>query len=233
MAIQTLMSKPVRVTAAGVTPEYTVDRSDNAAAMKELGFERSLRQAAEFYDLSKDINDYFLTGVPIIWSDLPNRNGIAFSLEDLIAWNKKKGCMAYEGWKGQAVRVEHDWNGPAIGLIPDVAIKKLTGFAGGNLWKVITLLAIDRTKNKDIASKIERNELNSYSMGCLVGRFTCSVCGSDEKGCDHLGEGVNFHEHRGVIAFRNAHEIDAEEVSSVGDPAYGLALSDKIIKYQE
>ena len=230
MPIKMIASAPSRVTALG-QPEYVVDPADNAAAMRQLGFERILSRAAEFYDLSKNINDYFLTGVPIIWSDLPNRNGIAMSLEDLTAWNKKKGCLAYEGWKGQAVRVEHDWNGPAIGLIPDVALKQLRGFGMSHLWKVITLLAVDRTKDTERAKKIESNELNSWSMGCLVGRFSCSICGSEEKECDHLPEGVNFRDHKGKIAFRNAHEIDAEEVSSVGDPAYGVAIADKIITY--
>jgi hypothetical protein len=210
-----------------------LDPNDNLAAMRELGFEKILHSAAEYYDLSKNIADYYLKPVPIIWSDLPNRNGVGFPLEELTAWNKKKGCMAYKGWTGQAVRVEHDWNGPAIGLIPDVSLRKLTGFAQGNLYKVTTLLAIDRTKDPVIAGKVESGKINSFSMGCLVDHFTCSVCGSEEKTCAHLQEGANFAMYHDQVAFRRAHGIDAEEVSVVEDPAYGVAVSDYIIKYKD
>ncbi len=233
MPIKTFSSHATVVTAADVMkPEPIIKPEDNVAAMREIGFERILHAAAEFYDLSRSIQDYYLKPVPIIWSDLPNRNGVGFPLEELTAWNKKKGCMAYKGWTGQAVRVEHDWDGPAIGLIPDVSMRKLNGFAGSNLYKITTLLAIDRTKDPVIAGKVETGKTNSFSMGCLVGNFSCSVCGSTEKSCAHLPEGSNFAMYQGQIAYRLAHGIDAEEVYVVDDPAYGVAVSDYIIRYK-
>lgn len=215
------------------TEEFRVPIDQNKDAMHELGFERVLASAAEFYNLSKDIRDYFLVGVPIIWSDLPNRNGIAFPLNELTAWNKVKGCMAYQGWKGQAVRVEHDWEGEVIGLIPDVALRRLTGFHNDRLWKVVTLLAIDRTKNPRIASSIEERRRNTYSMGCRVRVHTCSYCGAKMGECSHLNPKaqVNFYELNGKLVYCNVHEVDAEEVSSVADPAYGIAVSDVRLKY--
>lgn len=215
--------------------EFRVPTDQNKEAMHELGFERVLASAAEYYDLSKDIRDYFMVGVPIIWSDLPNRNGIAFPLSELVAWHKKKGCMAYQGWKGQAVRVEHDWDGPAIGLIADVAMRRLTGFHNDRLWKVVTLLAIDRTKNVKTASAIESGQRNTYSMGCLVGRHTCSYCGAKMGECTHLDPKapVNFYELNNKLVYCNVHDIDAEEVSSVADPAYGVAVSEVRLRYSE
>lgn len=224
---------PVRIVGSTDVEEYRIPRDQNTDAMHELGFERSLASAAEFYSLSKDIRDYFLIGVPIIWSDIPNRNGIGFPLSELTAWNKKHGCMAYQGWKGQAVRVEHDWKGEVIGLIPDVTMRRLVGFHGDVLYKVITLLAIDRTKNATLAAKIESGERNTYSMGCLVESHSCSYCGAPMGECTHLHPKapMDLYELNGRLVYRNVHGIDPEEVSSVGDPAYGVAVSDVRLKY--
>ena len=199
--------------------------------MGALGFERDLGAAAEFYNLSKDVRDYILQPVPIIWSDLPNRNGVAFPISSLTEWVKEKGCRAYMGWKGQAVRLEHDWEGEAIGLIPDVAIRPLRGFGNNRLWKIVLLHAVDRTKNVEIAKAIETGKRNSWSMGCLVSYFTCSVCGSDAPSCDHLRKDETFRVTSNGITFRNAHGIMAEESSSVGDPAYGQAIGEIVVKY--
>lgn len=232
MAISVLASSEKTVCFTG-KEEFRVPTDQNKEAMHELGFEKTLASAAAYYDLSKNIADYFLVGVPIMWSDLPNRNGIAFPLSELTAWNKKKGCMSYQGWKGQAVRVEHDWNGEAIGLIPDVVLRPLTGFHNDRLWKVVALLAIDRTKNFQIAKDVEEGRLNTYSMGCLVGRHTCSYCGAKMGECVHLDPkaAINFYELNGKLVYCNVHDIDAEEVSVVKDPAYGVAVSEVRLRY--
>lgn len=223
-----------RVVSTTGAEEFRVSRDENVSAMHELGFERVLASAAEFYDLSKDIRDYFLVGVPIIWSDIPNRNGVAFPLSELTAWHKKKGCMAYQGWKGQAVRIEHDWEGEVVGLIPDVALRPLKGFHYDKLWKVITLLAIDRSKNPDLANKVEQGQANTYSMGCLVGDYSCSYCGASLGKCMHLNPKAkaDFYELNGKMVYRQVRGgIDAEEVSIVDDPAYGLAVADVRLRY--
>ena len=208
-------------------------KADSDNLMKGIGFERSLASAAAFYDISKDVKDYLLQPVPIIWSDLSNRNGIGFPLQQLVAWIKEKGCMAYQGWRGQAVRVEHDWEGEVIGIIPDVIMRPLRGFAGDRLYKVIVLNAVDRSKNPKLAAQIDNGERNTWSMGCLVEKFSCSICGSFEKSCKHLREDENFRVQDGLIAHRNAHGIIAEECSSVADPAYGQAVGDVVIRYAE
>lgn len=223
-----------RVVSSTGSEEFRVPRDENADAMQELGFERTLHAAAEFYDLSKDIRDYFLVGVPIIWSDLPNRNGVAFPLSELTAWHKKKGCLAFQGWKGQAVRLEHEWEGEALGLIPDVALRPLKGYHNNKLWKVVVLLAIDRTKNSEVALKVEQGSSNTYSMGCLVGGYSCSYCGAELGKCVHLNPKAkaDFYELDGKLVYRNVQGgIDAEEVSIVDDPAYGVAVSDVRLKY--
>lgn len=223
-----------RVVSTTGNEEFRVPREENTDAMHELGFEKILSAAAEFYNLSKDIRDYFLVGVPIIWSDLPNRNGVAFPLSELTAWHKKKGCLAYQGWKGQAVRHEHDWDGEVFGLIPDVVLRPLKGFHNDKLWKVVALLALDRSKNPKITSKVEQGTANTYSMGCLVGGYSCSYCGAPLGQCSHLNPRakVDFYELDGKLVYRNVQGgIDAEEVSIVDDPAYGVAVSEVRLKY--
>lgn len=64
--------------------------------------------AAEAYCISKDLNDYFFVSTLICPSDLPNRNGIAFPLEELIRFMPPpNNRMAYKGWAGAPVFYNH------------------------------------------------------------------------------------------------------------------------------
>lgn len=218
----------IRMLAAEAVGETPILRSDNAAAAKQLGFEDWMPYAAEFWSLSKDIKDYFLVPVPIIYTELPNRNGIAFPLEELVKWNKVKGAPAYMGWKGMPVHVEHDWDGESIGVIPDVSLQPLRSYGNGKVFKVITLLAIDRTKNEKLGKQIESGERNTYSMGCLVDSYSCGHCHKEMGKCSHLNTKSNadFREEKGKLVFRRVHGIEPVEVSSVADPAYGCAAGD-------
>ena len=221
------LGKPAPRTLLPVSAVATpvIAESDKDNLFRDIGFADLLARCHEFYNISRNPKDYVLQALPIIWSELPNRNGIAFPLKALIEWNKVKGCSAYQGWKGQAVRVEHDWNGPAVGIIPDVTLRRLKGFAGDKLWKLVVLHAVDRTKDPERANRLESGQHNSWSMGCLADRQVCSACGTTiENHCAHLRAKQMMAVYDGTLVFRVAYGIQAEESSMVDDPAYGQAI---------
>lgn len=201
--------------------------------------------AGEAYHTSTDPSDYFLVPTIIMPSDLPNRNGAAFPLTELTKFQPSMGCIAYQGWKGKGVHVEHANTDPtkAIGVVADVTMKPLSDTG---LWKVITLLAIDRTKNTPITGAILRGERKNYSMGAMVRGHSCSICGSKSIiqkghktrydglscGVTHASMGRNgtfrtFRADDGStnLGFLNVIDISPIEVSSVAVPAYVSAES--------
>lgn len=212
---------------------------DTQAAAYSVGFESWLPYAAESLEISKSIKDYFLVPVPIIYSDIPNRNGVAIPKQSLLQWNSELHCCAYQGWKGCPVYLEHDWGDEKTGrkpinygVIADVTIRPMAKCP--HIMKVIALLAIDRTKDQKLAQDIESGKRNSYSMGCMVSTYKCSICSSELGYCMHLNadRGMDFFLNRkNELTFREAWGIHAVEVSSVADPAFGSALGDPKFKY--
>lgn len=217
-------------------PEETETRGP---LINSTGFEAWLPFAAKAYELSSDPNDYIFRPIPAIISDYPNRNGVGFPASELARWSTDGGCQAYRTWIGKPMHSEHgnwhpDPNNPdptkAIGVIVDVAMTPLTGFADNKLWKVLMLGAIDRTKDVKRAKRIEDGKLNTYSMGALVGYYRCSYCNEVVgKRCNHIDpdDPVVLYKIRNTLVYRQCYEVFGTELSSVEDPAYGIATSDE------
>lgn len=203
-----------------------------------LRFEDWLPFASPSYKISPDPNDYILRPVVAIISDLPNRNGVGFPTSELTKWNVDGGCQAYRTWIGKPMHSEHgqwhpDPENPdpelAIGVIVDVAMTPLVGFGNNKLWKVLMLAAIDRTKDRERAKRIDAGTLNTYSMGALVNYYTCSYCGKVVgQNCNHIDpeDPVVLYRIRDELVYRLCAGVMGVELSSVGDPAYGIATSD-------
>lgn len=196
-----------------------------------LDFKTWLPFAAGGYHISSDPSDYVLVPVIIMPSDLPNRNGVAFPLKELVRFNHELGMQAYKTWKGKPTYREHknDDITQAHGVIADVVMRKLTGFGGGKLWKVLNLLAFDRSKHPDLVAKILSGEENAYSMGAWVNTYRCSLCDAEVGNCGHIakkGPGSLMHERGGSLVYKNCEGIEGFETSSVGTPAYISAISD-------
>lgn len=67
-----------------------------------------LKLAAPVYHISPNLNDYVITTTILTISDLPNRNGIAFPLEELTRFQEPPlNHLAYKGWSGCPLFVEH------------------------------------------------------------------------------------------------------------------------------
>lgn len=197
-----------------------------------LDFNTWLPFSAPHYHISPNPEDYILTPVIVMPSDIPNRNGVAFPLKELIAFNPDMGMQAYKTWKGKPTHLEHANNDitKAYGVIADSFLRPLKGWSNNMVWKVLLLLAFDRSKHADVTEKIESGEFNSYSMGAWVGSYTCSYCGAEVGKCSHIDKDrPQMYDLNGKLVFRNCHDIVGFECSSVGTPAYISAISDKTL----
>ncbi len=194
------------------------------------GFEHWLPFSAPHYKISPQLSDYFFRPVILFITDLPNRNGVGFPASELARWSEEGGCQAFMTWRGKPLHVEHKSEDPtqAIGVIVDVAMRPLKGYGDNRLWKVIALAAVDRTKRTDITAEIEANRRNTWSMGALVDGYTCSYCGAEVGNCHHIDKDakVVFYEKDGKLVYKLVRGVFGIELSSVDDPAYGVALSD-------
>ena len=200
--------------------------------------------AAKNYHISPDINDYVIFTTAICPADIPNRNGIAFPLEELAKFTPTPSPhFVYKGWIGCPVHEEHINEDPtkAVGVIFDTSLVKMPEeYGDGKLYNVIGVLGIDKKKRPDLAKAFANGDINTVSMGALASYFTCSICGAvidDEHKCQHITskDAVNFKPFEDVdgniqLAFLNAHELDPIETSIVKDPAWAPALSDTILQ---
>lgn len=200
---------------------------------EKLDIENWLPFAAKQYKISPDINDYFFVPVITIPSDLPNRNGAAFPLKELVKFQPEYGVQSYKTFKGKPVQYEHKNKSieDAYGVIADTYLRKMEGYGGRKVWKLIELLAIDRTKYIEVATRVATGQVNSYSMGCWVGYYTCSYCGARLGDCSHIRpkDPLTFYELNDKLVFRNCHDNVGFETSIVETPAFSIAASDKLI----
>ena len=192
-----------------------------------------LTQAAKTYHISKDLNDYVIVPVSIFYSELPNRNGIAFPLSQLIRFNPETGQLGYQSWKAKPTFYEHqnDVLEEAKGVIFDSVLLPAPQFKG-NLYKVTCLLGFDKTKDPILANDILTKKRTCYSMGAYCEDYKCSICGArvSKGGCNHVS--VNYPEMKiidGQLAFLKVEDIVGFETSSVATPAFLVAENDKVL----
>ena len=210
-------------------------QSPVSAIGANLDFVSWLPFAAKSYNISPNVEDYILQPFIIMPSDLSNRNGVAFPLKELVKWNPQTGCQGYKTWKGKPAFYEHNNTDhtKAYGVIIDTALRKMEGYGQGKVWKVLELLAIDRTRHPETASRLISGDLNSASMGAYVGGYTCSICGAELGKCTHLHprEQFDFYPVGDQLCFRNIVSPEGFETSLVEVPAYVSAISDYNFKY--
>ncbi len=170
------LGRQVLVT-AGTMPQPTLDIS-------------WLKAAAEVYDLSSDPKDYVFTEVPANNADLPNRNMDAFPYEELVKYRPILGMMAYQSYRGKLCSANHDNKEPkkAKGLNFDASMVQIKGH-----WHTKVISGWCRQKDARLATRILGNKDAGYSMACLIGGASCSVCGYFSQGtvtCRHINGGV-------------------------------------------
>ena len=183
-----------------------------------------LPYAAESYKISSNLKDYVITPVTIMYSDLPNRNGVGFPLDELSSWSSETGMVAYKTWQGKLVCIEHNNSNKELskGVILASSMYHLPRFQG-DIYAVSLLLGFDRTKDSMLANQILSGERAAYSMGAICHDYICNICNArySKGGCDHVKLGqpkVNIVD--GKLAYLQAHNFIGIECSSVEIPAY-------------
>lgn len=190
---------------------------------------------APIYEISANLNDYVIVPVVTVISDLPNTNGDSIELAEMMAFNAEHGMPFYKTFKGKPVQLEHDNKvlNRARGVILDSYISPLTGF-GGKRGKIVQLLAIDKTKDRETARKVLSGDINTYSIGARFTEYQCSVTGRIYKPGMPAGQftqpGVpTYMREDGQLVFRSLKGLCGFETSIVGTPAYTCAVSDDLI----
>lgn len=209
------------------------DMGMGAESFHHLEFSSWLPFAAKSYIISPNVEDYVLVPVIAMPTELPNRNGVGFPLKELAAWRVEDGMLAYQTFRGKPVHVEHDNQDPTkgVGVIVDTALVPMVGYGGGLIWKLLLLLAIDRSKDPVYAQYVTSGEINSYSMGAWVEQYSCGYCEQPAGQCAHINlrRPRDLYVLNGKLVYRRVHGIKGFECSIVRDPAYVTAISDKLM----
>lgn len=205
--------------------------NNNSSLVDWMGW---LPFAAKKLNISPNVRDYVVIPIPTIITDLPNRNGVGFPLSELVQFRPHLGMQSYKTWKGKPTFEEHENEDhtKAKGVIIDTHMRKIPGM---NVWRLMKLLAFDRTRDPQLCNDILSRKRNSYSMGAYLDGYTCSVCHSEFGTCNHIPLGyskgdVLFVPHRtsGKLLFKNVVAPEGFETSSVKTPAFISALNDNV-----
>lgn len=198
-----------------------------------------LPHAASVYNISPNLQDYILVPIPAFNSEMPNTNGDSVSLPELLRFDPQQGQQAFKTFRGKPTYIEHDNQdySKAAGVILDVFLRPIRGFGNGRYYKVVELLAYDRTKYPRLADSILAGENNAYSVGFYYSAYTCSICGR-RVGKDtvmgpcehtHLKKPTYRVPQNGRLAYRMCHNITGFETSSVVNPAFAIAVGPHVI----
>jgi hypothetical protein len=226
----------------------TIQDLENAAKRAELNksgiqTEYILRSnlrlpfAAKHYKISPNIEDYLLIPVPGIISDVPNTNGDSLSRSEMLKFFPQLGVQMYETFIGKPCFEEHDNKDitKAKGMIFDAYLTQVLGRQGNHL-KISLLSGWDKTKDYDLCRRIESGEENAYSVGFFYNSYTCTFCNAlttkgNRPACNHTRIGMKPYIMEGTktLVYRRCNDATGFEISSVGSPAFIVAISDKIL----
>ena len=190
-----------------------------------------LPYAAEHYHLSRDIRDYVLVPIPAIFSDLPNTNGDSLSLKQMLRFDPELGMQMYKTFRGKGTFLEHQNKDitQAKGVILDAFLRPVP--FNTKYYKIVLLLAYDRTKDSELCRQILSQETNAYSVGFYYSSYTCSVCGTrvgkgiNIRTCEHTQLGrPTYRQKDGKIVYRRCENGVGFECSSVMTPAFVCAI---------
>ncbi len=213
----------------------------NSMGVSAVDWATWLPFAATAMDISRNVDDYVLVPSIIMLNDLPNRNTVAFPLKELLKWHRDAGMPAYRLWKGQPVFVEHANDSDdkskiktASGVIVDVALHRLEGYGTVEkpLYKIILLIAVDRTKNPQLASDILNKKISMVSMGAYVEGYICSKCGALLGKCSHLNAKRDYDfyiDSDNELVYRMCFGITPFETSFVSVGAFPMSVFQKAV----
>lgn len=218
-------------------PEEAAQR---AGMSSERTIEASLwlPYAAKEYNLSSDIRDYVLVPVPVMITQLPNTNGDSVTLKEFLRFDPALGQQAFKTFRGKPCHLEHANQviRDAKGVILDVFLRPMPKFGGGLYYKLVELMAYDRTKDPLLVNSILSGENNAYSVGFYFKSYTCSICGAKVgKGlsgtpCAHTApRKPTYMDDQGRLVYRQCESIEGFETSVVANPSYCSAIGPHVM----
>lgn len=195
-----------------------------------------LKFCSEAYDISDDPRDYVIVDLPIVESDVPNRNMDAFGALELTSWNAVAKSPVWRTFQWAPSFQDHVNQDPkaAKGVLFDASYLR-----AGPGWNVRILWGCDRSKDQKLAAAIMSGKRNAYSMGALASFVSCSCHGrvydgNPANGCENIragkkGEIINMAGRGDVLCHDSCHGVNFVEASSVEDPAFYGAQSDLVL----
>ncbi len=214
---------------------------DPEGVAKQMGMSREqsaecnlwLPAAAKVYKLSPDIRDYILVPVPVMLSDIPNTNGDSVTIQEFLRFDPDMGMQAFKTFRGQPCHREHANKviEDAKGVILDVFLRPVKRFGNNTYYKLVELMAYDRTKDPMLVNSILKGDENAYSVGFYFKSYKCSICGAvvgnglNSKPCEHtFPRRPTYKNAQGRLAYRQCQFIKGFETSSVYNPSYVSAI---------
>lgn len=155
--------------------------------IESIPFNTLLEAVSDTYKISTDPGDYIFMVQRALSANVPNKNMDAFEETELLDL-KDDGRFTYETFIGVPLLREHR----------DSELHKAGGVVIGAYLDdnneadkcVITLSAMDTKKWSDVSNLLRNGYKIGFSMGCMVGRTICSVCGNEarrtEEFCEHI-----------------------------------------------
>lgn len=236
--------KPMIITGSVVNPLFTTQLHNNTEKqgkktvlaqvnMPQIMIDTDIVAAAsEAYQISPNVDDYIMVPLPIVTSDIPNRNLQGFSKEELFFFEPQYGQMVYETFRGKCTFADHKNDNPleSKGIITDVSAQFIPKY---DVWKILIFTLWDRSKDTRLAQDIIDRKKNGYSMGAMVNNFVCSVCGKidsmNNKSCEHMQKKGEIWGRERRLASQLCVGTTFFECSNVGDtPADATAFSQEV-----
>ena len=193
-----------------------------------------LKALARVYDISASIDDYIFPVPRAVTADIPNNNGDNFQHSELMRFSPDHRCLVYQTFRNDPLHIEHVAHDPkaARGYLPDVHY--IT--ADGEDKHVLTVVAMDASKDPPLAEGMLSGEINKFSMGCICDAVQCSYSGckkvakSDREMCDHL-KFYKMSTIDGELIYEDCLGVEYQELSVVGTPADPKAETQALLKY--
>ena len=209
--------KITKVSALGVKSEDLVKKF---STRRDLLDQNVFNAVAERYRVSKDPSDFIYTVARAVTADVPNQNGDAFPIEELLSLHPSAGVLVYQTFINDPLHVEHMSEDPttAIGFILD------SHFNQDNLNDkfVEVMVLIDKNKDRKMAGDIASGRRNSFSMGALCENEVCSICGKSSRDetefCNCL-RNMRMQRIGGKLVYGKCYGVTYTELSSVANPA--------------
>lgn len=211
-----------------------IDQKEDVAVKKALNLisPEVLKAIAGVYNLSANINDYIFPIPRAVSADQVNSNGDLFQHEELSRFSPPHKCLVYQTFTRSPLHIEHASEDPksARGFVID------SHYIQDDIDDrfVITVVAVDTTKDPPLASALLDGTVESVSMGCVCDEVQCSYCNkvakSDHALCDHL----RWHKMAtidGELIYEKCLGVEFQELSVVGDPADPKAVNQMILQY--